>query len=297
MAAGNQPSLAAAAALDLKGIDGQADPLALAERWYEEAQKLEIPYRYGALLRARHWYEGVLADDPGIQKPWQPRLEQAFLAELALRPLQWGTVTEGNVASQRMGAQVVGPGTGLGLIDGVIPPLVTGQGMAVGRWPCEWTILLPSIYRLREIRVKLPDPGKSVQYFVLSVSADGKNFQIVADHSKLPSAGWQRFVFLAKPVRAIRLQGVTHTGDESFYVSELEAYCTAPAPWILQMPQPGDPSLRRRRTGPGTAPQAAPPRAGPANPRASSPGPVGRARPANWTIRWATPLLSLRPRP
>lgn len=231
---GNQPTLAAVAALDLKARQSTVDPLALAERWFEEAEKLEIPYRYRALLRAKEWFEAGQENDPEVQKRWQSRLEAALLAELALYPLQYGAVAEGNVALARAGAQVVGSTSAAGLIDGVIPPVVGPQGMAIAPYPCEWTVVLQDVYRLREIRVKLPDPGKSVQFFVLSVSPDGKNFQVLADHSKVPSAGWQRFIFLARPVKAIRLQGVSHTGDKNFYVSELEAYTTAPAPWIVK---------------------------------------------------------------
>lgn len=231
---GDQPTLAAVAALDLKARQSQTDPLTLAERWFEVAEKLELPYRHRAILRATEWFEAVQGNDPEVQKRWQSRLELAFLAELALYPLQYGAVAEGNVAAARAGAQVVGPGAGTGLIDGVIPPVVGPQGMAMAPYPCEWTVVLNDVYRLREIRVKLPDPGKSVQFFMLSISPDGKNFHVIADHSKVPSAGWQRFIFLARSVKAIRLQGLSHTGDKNFYVSELEAYTTAPAPWIVK---------------------------------------------------------------
>ena len=244
---GNQPTLAAVAALDLKARQSAVDPLTLAERWFEEAEKLEVPYRYRAVLRAKEWFQAGQENDPEIQKRWQPRLEAAFLAELALFPLQYGAVAEGNVALARAGAQVVGSTSAVGLTDGIIPPVVGPQGMAIAPYPCEWTVVLQDVYRLREIRVKLPDPGKSVQFFVLSVSPDGKNFQVLADHSKVPSAGWQRFIFLARPVKAIRLQGISHTGDKNFYVSELEAYTTAPAPWIVKTAPAAVPGAAGRR--------------------------------------------------
>lgn len=247
LAGGDQPALAALAALELKLAQAGGDPLPLAEGWFQEAEKLPSPHRLGALLRARSLYEAIGMPDPELAKKWQPRLDLALQAELALYPFQYGVIAEGNVASAQAGAQAVGRGASPGLIDGVIPPVVGPQGMAIAPWPCEWTVILPEIYRLREIRLKLPDPGKTVQFFVLSISPDGRNFHVLADHSKVPSAGWQRFVFLAKPVKAIRIQGISHSGDQNFYASELEAYCSSPAPWVVRGTTTGRGVIRPRR--------------------------------------------------
>ena len=225
----HQPLLAAVAAEDLRGPTEPTAQLALADRWYQEAEKLEAPYCHRAFLRARSWFEVAQSADSETQKLWTPRLEKAFLAELYLDSLRFGVSTSGNVAHMRNGGRVMSESGGdTGLIDGVIPPIVGGAGMVAARWPCQWTVVLPQIYRLREIRVKLPDPGKSVQFFVLATSPDGKSFSVLADHSKVPSAGMQQFVFLSRPVKAIQLRGISHTGDAQFYASELEAYC-APA--------------------------------------------------------------------
>ncbi|MCS7238257.1 MAG: discoidin domain-containing protein [Thermoguttaceae bacterium] len=249
LSASDQPSLAALAAQELKYEQLGGDPLPLAEGWFQEVERLEFPFRQAALLRARAHFESAGAADPELLKRWQPRLDLALQAELALYPFQYGVVTQGNVASLEAGVQVVGRGAMPGLVDGVIPPIVGAQGMAVAPWPCEWTVVLRETYRLREIRLKLPDPGKFVQFFVLSTSPDGRNFFVLADHSKVPSAGWQRFIFLARPVKAIRIQGISHTGDQNFYVSELEAYCTAPAPWVIRGTATS-PQLLRPRRGP-----------------------------------------------
>lgn len=246
-------------------VDDAASPTAtdarseLAERWWQQAERLDQFCQPGAYLRAGYWFELAAASLSREQLAvWQPRLLKFTHAKIAAKPFQYGAVAAGNVASSSRGATVAGSSPGAGLIDGVIPAVVGPAGMVQAPWPCEWTVVLAQTYRLREIRLKLPDADKSFQHYVLSTSADGVTFVPLADHSKIPSGGWQRFVFLSRPVAAIRVRGLFHSGNATFYATELEAYCapplTPPGERNTQDPQAAPPVRMRPRPGRAVGP-------------------------------------------
>ncbi len=267
LARGTDAVLASLALDDARSPTTTDAQLELAERWWQQAARLERFYQPRAYLRANHWYELAA---PSLSREqlavWQPRLARFTQAQIAVKPFQYGVVEAGNVASSARGATVVGSSRATGLIDGVIPAVVGQSGIAQANWPCEWTVVLSQVYRLREIRLKLPEADKSFQHYVLSTSADGVTFVPLADHSKIPSGGWQRFVFLSRPVKAIRLRGLFHSGNATFYATELEAYCppplAPPSERSSQEPQEAGPQGNRRRPprGQGPARPGPPPR-------------------------------------
>jgi len=270
LARGTDAVLATLAADDAKDPTTPDAQSELAERWWQQAERLDPIYRPRAYLRVEYWYKLAAASLSRQQLAvWQPRMVKINLARAAVKPFQYGAVASGNVALASRGAQVTGSSGSTGLIDGVIPAVVGQSGIAQAAWPCQWTVVLPQVYRLREIRLKLPEADKSFQYYVLSTSPDGVTFVPLADHSKVPSGGWQRFVFLSRPVKAIRVRGLFHSGNATFYATELEAYC----------PPPLSPPEEREEAG--ATPDTAPPRRTRASSAPTQPGPVrprGRGR-------------------
>ena len=125
------------------------------------------------------------------------------------------------------------------MIDGVIPSVVGSGGIALGNWPCQWTVTFDKVYLLREIRLKIPEGNGSYQHYVVTTSVDGRTFVPLRDHSKTPSFGWQRILFLSRPVKAITLQGLFHSLDSTFYATELEAYCATPTS-VIEAAEPAE---------------------------------------------------------
>ena len=150
---------------------------------------------------------------------------------MLLRP--WGEVESGNVALAKNGAKAVGPNNSArNLIDGRIPTENWAE-TASARSPTEWTITLPQLYSLREIRLLLYSNDRRAGPWVyqIGVSADGQNFTMLVDRSQGQwPGGWYCHRFPAREVKAIRLHGsgVGNRGNAWFSAAELEAYCIPP---------------------------------------------------------------------
>ena len=102
-------------------------------------------------------------------------------------------------------------------------------------------VTLPETYSLSEIRVKLWDGDSRYYRYALEVSADGKNYQLVANHSKDQPKGLQVIRFRPRPVKFIRLHGLYGSKNKNFHVVELEAYCIPPPP-----PRPSPPKSKTK---------------------------------------------------
>jgi len=224
-----EQTLADLASQDLEAPVDPPEQRSLAEEWIELAESEDGPGKLQMYLRARHWLEQAL---PALSGADQVSASDR-LGEIAAKvPPQLskveGVIEPGNVALAANGAMVVGGARADELIDGVIPPTLRGLGIAVDAWPCQWTVTLPKVYTLREIRLALP-VGESFFNYTISTSVDGRHFVPLTDRRQGRWLGVQQIRFLSRPVQAIRLQGTHHSGNRSFYASELEAYCIPPA--------------------------------------------------------------------
>jgi len=221
---GSNKTLAELARRDLASPESPEEQTALGDAWWDQAEKEAGQTKIAMQLRAGHWYQ---QDFGGLSRETTRRR----LSEIApMTPLEqyWQQAVKqpGNVALAVNGAEVRGGGNGL--IDGEIPPALTGRGIASGNWPCQWTVVFDKIYAIREIRLMLPEGRNSYENYTLEFSADGKNFFPLADRSGGRWSGPQQFRFLARPMQAIRLTGTFHSLNRQFHASELEAYYVPP---------------------------------------------------------------------
>jgi WD40 repeat protein/serine/threonine protein kinase len=173
-----------------------------------------------------------------------------------------GKVVPGNVALATNGATVAGPGPSGELIDGVTTGYTGMTGFAQGTWPCNWTVTLPHVYQLQEIRLLLWDGNKRYYRYILETSVDGKTFTPVVDRNSGEWRSWQTVGFSPRPVKYIRLQGMYGSENKWFHVVELEAYCIPPEkPAVPKYPSVPSSTGTAPATSPVTAPVAVRPTA------------------------------------
>jgi len=229
LAKGSDAALAALAEKELQEPTDPHDQLVIGQRWWRQAEGEGGYVKARILLRAEHWFKRVLPTLSGeVKASTEDRLEKIAQFASVLKPGQLGEVEPGNVALYANRTRVAGGADGADMLDGIIPTVRRSGGIASSPWPCQWRITFEKVYRLREIRLKLPEGRNSYYQYVVSTSPDGKNFFVLADRSKARAFGWQRILFPSRPVKTIELRGLFHSGDSRFYVSELEAYCVPP---------------------------------------------------------------------
>ena len=215
--------LAAAAEGD---VNAGADPdnwLAVGECWFQEAQQAHGGSKVRLARRAAYWVERAIPVLPDYRTA-EASQQLSTISTVAYPPKldELGVVEPGNVALSSNGTHVTGAANGFYMIDGLIPDFI-GPGVASDNWPCEWVINFKPVYRLRRIAIKFPEQTKHL--FNISTSADGIRFIPLASRG---ASGWEQIVFLTRPVKAIKLQGIGHSAGPQFFVTELQAYCAPP---------------------------------------------------------------------
>ena len=176
----------------------------------------------GALLRSKY-QETDFLKDKGTEV--ESTIEMARLAIDTN-----AAVEKGNVALSSNGATVIGSPTAKQLIDGVTTGYTGADGFAMGQWPCEFTITLPKVYLLREMRALLWDgEGERFYRYSIETSADGQNYKPLVDHSTGRWRSWQTIRFSPRPVKTIRVHGIYNSANGGFHMVELEAFCMHPA--------------------------------------------------------------------
>jgi hypothetical protein len=88
------------------------------------------------------------------------------------------------------------------------------------------TVTLAKTYELKRIKMKLWDEPERFYTYTIESSEDGVSFTPLVDRSKGQWKGWQVLDFSPRPVKAIRVTGLSDTRNVGFHVHELEAYCT-----------------------------------------------------------------------
>lgn len=222
----------------LSGADAAARRAALGDQWLSLANKQRGADQGAMQARARDHYAAALPELTGLEKLRVEKQLADMAAAAAKEPVSAsrsrGLVVPGNVALASNGTTVEAkPGlanAGM-LIDGK-----TDRGQKGGpyqyayqRWPCEWVLRFPQVYRLQELRVFLYDlPGPRPHNYRVEISPDGEQFSLLADRSQGKWASWQILRFPPQPVRAIKFIGLRCEGDSNFCVYEIEAYCVPP---------------------------------------------------------------------
>jgi hypothetical protein len=158
----------------------------------------------------------------------------AGLASVA-RMLESGeaSLPAGNMALASAGAAVKsisGRGTNmLSLIDGKSRIYTGTTGFAYEAFPCDWQVTLANPSVLREVRLLLWDGGERYYRYKIETSLDGKNWQMLADHSTGEPRSWQVLSCAPRAVKYIRVKGLFNSANTHFHVVELEAYAKPPA--------------------------------------------------------------------
>jgi hypothetical protein len=142
-----------------------------------------------------------------------------------------GVVVMGNVALASAGAVAKAPAHADLMNDGDSTHYTGSDGFASGSWPCELSLTFPKVYKLKVIRFLLWDSDSRYYRYAVDVTADGKEWTQIVDHSDGQWKSWQEISFTSsRPVKAIRIKGLYNSANSGFYIVELEAYCTAAPP-------------------------------------------------------------------
>ncbi len=99
------------------------------------------------------------------------------------------------------------------------------EGFAWGSYPSEFIVTFPKNHKIGEINFLLYDKDRSRKYaYQLFVSRrEGGDWEMISDHSKKPSSGWQKHNFAPASIRKIKVLGLFNTANKNFQIVEIEA--------------------------------------------------------------------------
>ncbi len=215
--------------------------VALADDWWDLAEKQGEDAKSQLQSRAEKWYREALPKLASLEKVRvEKRLEELAVAEaepVATGSSVRGVVQKGNVALASNGTKVLGTvENAIELIDGKLDH-DTKQGFAVGPMKSPWMIVFAKTYRILELRLLLWNLTPRLYNYRIDTSVDGKQFEPLVDRSVGEwGGGWQRFEFPPRSVRYIRIFPIekrvpgSPTVIDRFTVVELQAYCISPDP-------------------------------------------------------------------
>lgn len=90
------------------------------------------------------------------------------------------------------------------------------------------TVTLKDPAPMNRLRFKLWDNDQRTYRYVASVTADGKEWKVVADAKARECRGWQEIEFDLQNVKAVRVKGLSSTANSGFHLLELEGYNDGP---------------------------------------------------------------------
>lgn len=226
---------AEAAQLELAGATDPKELVALADQWWQVAERETVKAQRSAVeAHAVSLYEKALPKLAGLEKTRvEKRIADAIASGDEALQVGTGVIKPGNVALAINGTtvtsdkQLFAPGD---MLDGIVHGYSAKKGgFTYSPYPCQWTITFDRVYRLQLIRMLLLDDVKERTYrYRMETSADGVNFAPVVDYSQEDRSGWQEIKFPPRPVKAVRVIGLKHSLDPCFHVVEFEAYCVPP---------------------------------------------------------------------
>ncbi len=99
------------------------------------------------------------------------------------------------------------------------------DGFAWGSSPTDFVISLPKVTKIQEINFLLHNEDKSREYlYQLFVMRDDESeWEMVADHGKKPSKGWQKHKFPPVKLKNIKITGLFNSANKNFHIVEVEA--------------------------------------------------------------------------
>ena len=99
------------------------------------------------------------------------------------------------------------------------------EGYAWGLCPADFVIAFPKVTKIQEINFLLYDQDKSREYLyqLFVMRKDGGEWELVADHSKKPSKGWQNHKFNPVALKSIKVKGIFNSANKNFQIVEVVA--------------------------------------------------------------------------
>lgn len=99
------------------------------------------------------------------------------------------------------------------------------EGFAWGLCPADFVIAFPKVTKIQEINFLLYDQDKSREYLyqLFVMRKDGGEWELVADHSKKPSKGWQNHKFNPVALKSIKVKGIFNSANKNFQIVEVVA--------------------------------------------------------------------------
>ena len=99
------------------------------------------------------------------------------------------------------------------------------EGYAWGLCPADFVITFPKVTKIQEINFLLYDQDKSREYLyqLFVMRKDGGEWELVADHSKKPSKGWQNHKFNPVALKSIKVKGIFNSANKNFQIVEVVA--------------------------------------------------------------------------
>tara|TARA_B100000902_G_scaffold25371_1_gene30483 strand:- start:5857 stop:6756 length:900 start_codon:yes stop_codon:yes gene_type:complete len=130
--------------------------------------------------------------------------------------LDYALATKGAVAKAYKGAEF--------LIDGNLD-YSGSDGFAWGLCPSDFEIVFPKVTKIQEINFLLYDKDKSREYLyqLFVMRKEEGEWELIADHSKKPSKGWQKHKFSLAGIKSIKVKGIFNSANRNFQIVEVEA--------------------------------------------------------------------------
>jgi hypothetical protein len=232
LAKSSDAPLADLAKRDITVPKDAAQQLAIADEWWDYAQKEKGSIKAGALLRAEHWYDSVSSNLTGLNKARADARLKTISGIDATAASGRGVIQTGNIALAKNGTHVEGiQNNEYKLLDGDSKNPSWDSGGASSPVPCEWTITFDKVYQLQLIRFHFYDGDRRFYNYWLEASADGtSNWKRIYDCTQRQGFQWQNIPLSGIPVKAVRLHGTFSYRNNPFSVTEFEAYCIPPKP-------------------------------------------------------------------
>ncbi len=136
-----------------------------------------------------------------------------------------GGLRAGNLALASNKAKATAPNHADQLNDGIVTDYQGGHRFAYGSNPCKFTIELPELFVVSEVRLLLWDLDRRRFKYLVEVSPDGKKWTTVDDHQEeAVPGGWRKIEFPPRDVRFVRVQGFGNTVNDGTQLVEIEVY-------------------------------------------------------------------------
>ena len=216
----SDPMWSSLAQRDLAATTEPTKQLALADTWWQQAQKESGRDRSTVARKAVHWYDRAMENLAPLQKIQTNgrRLEALSTVGDPNASSVAGAVEEGNVALASNGTKLSG--------EKITDPehLLHGtKSTTYSNCPCQWTITFGRTYRLQEIRLELYSPNTLSYHYAIATSADGKAYLPVTERTSDSTRPFEQILFPARSVKSIKLIGIASTHHNTLEVREFEA--------------------------------------------------------------------------